>query len=302
MICSICPRKCEAYRDNEKGGGFCAMPETPVIARAAVHKWEEPCISGTNGTGAVFFSGCNLKCCFCQNFEISRDNRGEAVSVERLCEIMRELESEGVHTIDFVNPTHFAEALLRALEQYKPSVPVVYNSSGYESVETLKRFEGLIDVYLPDLKYFSPEKSKRYALAPDYFEKASAAVLEMYRQQSITEFSGGIIQKGIIIRHLCLPSNVDESKNILSWIKNNLPDTVYVSLMSQYVPCADAVKFKEINRRITTAEYQKSVDWFFEIGLKNGFMQKRSSAQEKYIPDFDMTGVKKALKKRKTML
>ena len=274
------------------GNGFCKMPENPVLARADIHKWEEPCISGENGTGAIFFSGCSLKCCFCQNYPISHENKGEIITTQRLVEIIKELEAKGVHTIDFVNPTHFSHIIIDALKKYKPKVPVVYNSSGYDSVETLKQFEGLIDVYLPDFKYFSSTKSQKYAKCPDYFEMASKAILEMHRQQPETVMQNGIIQKGIIIRHLILPANVDESKNILLWISENLPKDVYISLMSQYTPYGEIEGFKELNRRLTTAEYNKVVDYFLDIGLQNGFMQEKSSAKTDFIPDFDMTGVK----------
>lgn len=268
------------------------MPENPVLARADIHNWEEPCISGEKGTGAIFFSGCSLKCCFCQNYPISHENKGEEITTDRLVEIIKELEAKGVHTIDFVNPTHFSHILLEALNKYKPSVPVVYNSSGYDNIETLKQLEGLVDVYLPDLKYFSSEKSQKYAKCPDYFEKTSQAILEMYRQQPKNVFKDGIIQKGLIIRHLILPANVDESKNILLWIKENLPDDTYISLMSQYTPYGNISEFKELNRRLTTAEYNKVVDYFLELGLENGFMQEKSSAKTDFIPDFDGTGVK----------
>lgn len=292
MICNLCPRNCGAYRDEIVGKGFCKMPENPVVARADIHKWEEPCISGENGTGAIFFSGCSLKCCFCQNYPISHENKGEIITTERLVEIIKELESRGVHTIDFVNPTHFSHIVIEALKEYKPRVPVVYNSSGYDRVETLKKLEGLVDVYLPDFKYFSSEKSYKYAKCPDYFEKASEAILEMYRQQLKTEFWEGIIQKGLIIRHLVLPKNVEESKNILLWIKNNLPKSTYISIMSQYTPYGDIAEFKELNRRLTTAEYNKVLDFFIDLGFENGFMQEKSSAKHEYIPDFDGTGVK----------
>lgn len=268
------------------------MPSVPVIARAAVHKWEEPCISGENGTGAVFFSGCSLKCCFCQNYGISHGGSGKKVTAGRLTQIIKELESSGVHTIDLVNPTHFSDIIIDSLKEYKPKIPVVYNSSGYDSAETLGKFEGLIDVYLPDLKFFDSEKSMRYAKCADYFEKASKAVSEMSRQQPKAVFDEkGIIQKGLIIRHLVLPSNVNESKKILLWIKNNLPEDTYISLMSQYVPYGNAGEYREINRRLTTAEYDRVIDCFFEIGLKNGFMQERTSAKTNFIPDFDGTGV-----------
>ncbi len=292
MVCNLCPRKCNAERTENSGKGFCKMPLNPVLARADIHNWEEPCISGKNGTGAIFFSGCSLKCCFCQNFPISHENKGEIITTERLIEIIKELENQGVHTIDFVNPTHFSHVIIEALNTYKPKVPVVYNSSGYDDVETLKQMEGLVDVYLPDLKYFSSEKSLKYAKCLDYFEKASKSIIEMYRQQPKNEFKDGIIQKGIIIRHLILPSNVDESKNILLWIKENLPDDTYISLMSQYVPYGNIKDFKELNRRLTTAEYNKVLDFFLDIGLKNGFMQEKTSARTEFIPDFDGTGVK----------
>ncbi len=292
MLCSLCPRKCNTERTENTGNGFCKMPLNPVLARADIHNWEEPCISGKNGTGAIFFSGCSLKCCFCQNYPISHENKGQTITTNRLVEIIKELEEKGVHTIDFVNPTHFSHIITDALRIYKPEVPVVYNSSGYDSVETLRQLEGLVDVYLPDLKYFSSEKSQKYAKCPDYFEKACKAILEMYRQQPKNEFKDGIIQKGLIIRHLVLPANVDESKNILLWIKSNLPYDTYISLMNQYTPYGNISEFRELNRRLTTAEYNKVVDYFLEIGLQNGFVQEKSSATKDFIPDFDMTGVK----------
>lgn len=292
MLCNLCPRKCNAERNENTGNGFCKMPHNPVLARADIHNWEEPCISGDKGTGAIFFSGCSLKCCFCQNYPISHENKGEIITTERLIEIIKELEDKGVHTIDFVNPTHFSRIIIDALTKYKPSIPVVYNSSGYDSVETLEKLQGLVDVYLPDLKYFSSEKSQKYAKCSDYFEKASKAVLEMYRQQPKNVFKDGIIQKGLIIRHLVLPANVDESKNILLWVKENLSDDTYISLMNQYTPYGDIKDFKELNRRLTTAEYNKVVDYFLDIGLKNGFVQEKTSATKEFIPDFDGTGVK----------
>lgn len=292
MTCNICPRNCNAERNDLGGNGFCKMGNSPVLARADIHLWEEPCISGDRGTGALFFSGCSLKCRFCQNYPISHENQGEVVTVDRLTEIFKELEEKRVHTIDLVNPTHFSDAVIKALEKYKPSVPVVYNSSGYDSVETLQKFEGLIDVYLPDLKYFSSEKSQKYAKCSDYFEKASKAVSEMYRQQPETVIENGIIQKGIIIRHLVLPANVEESKNILLWIKNNLPEGTYISIMSQYTPYGNVRDIKELNRRLTTAEYNKVIDFFLDLGFENGFMQERASAKTDFIPNFDGTGVK----------
>ena len=269
MICNLCPRQCNAERDEKEGLGFCRMPSSPVLARAAKHIWEEPCVAGEGGAGAVFFSGCNLKCCFCQNYEISHLNNGKKITVERLAEIFEELEISGCSCIDLVNPTHFADSIISTLEIYKPSVPVVYNSSGYDSVDTLKRFDGLIDVYLPDIKYYDKEVSLKYAACPDYFEKASKALLEMKRQTGKCEFQNGLLKKGLLVRHLVLPSNLNDSKKILLWIKENLGEDTFVSLMSQYTPFADAKKHKEINRRLFTAEYDKIVDYFFDIGLEN---------------------------------
>lgn len=267
------------------------MPSAPVVSKAYKHLWEEPCIAGENGAGAIFFTGCSLKCVYCQNFEISHQNKGKKITINRLAEIFRELESDGATCIDLVNPTHFADSILRAFEIYKPSIPIVYNSSGYENVETLKRFENIVDVYLPDLKYYNQKLSKEYSACPNYFEKTSLALLEMKRQVGECEFQNGLMKKGLLIRHLVLPGNVNDSKNLLLWIKENLGEDTFVSLMSQYTPYGNAKLHKEINRPLMTAEYQKVVDYFFEIGLENGFMQEKSSASKIYIPKFDNLGV-----------
>lgn len=291
MICNLCPRQCCAERNENEGFGFCKMPNLPVLARASRHIWEEPCIAGKGGAGAVFFSGCTLKCCFCQNYEISHLNKGKKITVERLAEIFEELQIEDCSCIDLVNPSHFADCIIAALKIFKPSVPVVYNSSGYDSVETLKKFDGLIDVYLPDIKYYDKEVSLKYASCPDYFEKTAKALLEMKRQTGECKFQNGLMTKGLLVRHLVLPSNLNDSKKILLWIKENLGADTFVSLMSQYTPFADAKKHKEINRKLFTAEYDKIVDYFFEIGLKNGFMQEKASANTSFIPNFDNFGV-----------
>jgi len=266
------------------------MPYNAVLARAALHLWEEPVISGKNGTGAIFFSGCNLRCVFCQNYEISHENFGKQVSRSDFIDIIKRLEQQGAHTIDLVNPSHFVPFIGEVLSEYKPSVPVVYNSGGYDSVDSIRSLEGLIDVYLPDLKYFDGEASKKYSHAENYFEMASKAVLEMQRQVGKSLIKDGIMQRGLIIRHLVLPKNTDQSIKILRWIKGNLPIDTYISLMSQYVPYVKT-KFKELNRRIVTAEYQKVLDEFEALGFVNGFMQERSSAQTDYIPNFDLSGV-----------
>lgn len=290
-ICNACPRKCNVERNiGVFSRGFCKMPYNAVLARASLHLWEEPVISGERGSGAIFFSGCNLRCVFCQNFEISHKNFGKQVSKSEFIDIVKRLENQGAHTINLVNPTHFVPFIKEVLSEYKPSVPVVYNTGGYDDVESIRSLDGLIDVYLPDLKYFDSDVSKKYSNAENYFEKASKAVVEMQRQVGKSVIKDGIMQKGLIIRHLVLPKNTDQSIKILRWIKDNLPIDTYISLMSQYVPYVKT-EYKELNRRIVTAEYQKVIDEFVRLGFENGFMQERSSAQTDFIPKFDLSGV-----------
>lgn len=290
-ICNACPRKCNVERNTgEFSRGFCKMPYNAVLARASLHLWEEPVISGERGSGAIFFSGCNLRCVFCQNFEISHENFGKQVSKSEFIDIVKRLENQGAHTINLVNPTHFVPFIKEVFSEYKPSVPVVYNTGGYDDVESIRSLDCLIDVYLPDLKYFDSDVSKKYSNAENYFEKASKAVLEMQRQVGKSVIKDGIMQKGLIIRHLVLPKNTDQSIKILRWIKDNLPIDTYISLMSQYVPYVKT-EYKELNRRIVTAEYQKVIDEFERLGFENGFMQERSSAQTDFIPKFDLSGV-----------
>ena len=290
-ICNACPRKCNVERNiGEFSRGFCKMPYNAVLAKASLHLWEEPVISGERGSGAIFFSGCNLRCVFCQNFEISHENFGKQVSKSEFIDIVKNLENQGAHTINLVNPTHFVPFIKEALCEYRPSVPVVYNTGGYDDVESIRSLDGLIDVYLPDLKYFDCDVSKKYSNAENYFEKASKAVLEMNRQVGKSVIKDGIMQKGLIIRHLVLPKNTDQSIKLLRWIKDNLPIGTYISLMSQYVPYVKT-EYKELNRRIVTAEYQKVIDEFERLGFENGFMQERSSAQTDFIPKFDLSGV-----------
>ena len=290
-ICNACPRKCNVERNiGELSRGFCKMPYNAVLARASLHLWEEPVISGERGSGAIFFSGCNLRCVFCQNYEISHENFGKQVSKSDFIDIVKNLENQGAHTINLVNPTHFVPFIKEVFSEYKPSVPVVYNTGGYDDVESIRSLQGLIDVYLPDLKYFDSDVSKKYSNAENYFEKASKAILEMQRQVEKSVIKDGVMQKGMIIRHLVLPKNTDQSIKILRWIKDNLPIDTYISLMSQYVPYVKT-EYKELNRRIVTAEYQKVIDEFERLGFENGFMQERSSAQTDFIPKFDLSGV-----------
>ena len=287
MICSICPRHCNV--DRSVNLGFCQSPDNFRVARAALHFWEEPCISGKEGSGTVFFSGCNLKCVFCQNNEISAENKGDEISDDKLISIFENLISQGANNINLVNPTHYAKRLAKVLSRWKSPVPIVYNSSGYEEVETLKVLDGLIDIYLPDLKYIRAEKAMRYSKAADYFEKASAALLEMRRQVE-DKFDGDIMKSGMIIRHLILPQNTNSSIAVLDFIKSNFPNT-FVSLMAQHTPCGDLSEFPEINRKITKREYEKVVNYAFDNSFDKLFIQELSSADKSFIPKFDFTGV-----------
>ena len=287
MICSICPRHCNV--DRNVNLGFCQSPDNFRVARAALHFWEEPCISGKEGSGTVFFSGCNLKCVFCQNNEISAENKGVEISDDKLISIFENLISQGANNINLVNPTHYAKRLAKVLGRWKSPVPIVYNSSGYEEVETLKALDGLIDIYLPDLKYIRAEKAMRYSKAADYFEKASAALLEMRRQVE-DKFDGDIMKSGMIIRHLILPQNTNSSIAVLDFIKSNFPNT-FVSLMAQYTPCGDLSEFPEINRKITKREYEKVVNYAFDNSFDKLFIQELSSADKSFIPKFDFTVV-----------
>ena len=288
MNCSICPRKCNAQREITQG--FCRAPECFKLARAALHFWEEPCISGKNGSGAVFFSGCNLKCVYCQNYEISIGDKGTQISDERLIEIFEELIDEGAQNINLVNPTHYATRLVEVLSKWKCPVPIVYNSSGYESVETLRLFEGIVDIYLPDFKYIRSEKAQRYSRAKDYPQAVKAALFEMRRQQPEDIFENGIMKRGMIIRHLILPQNTNSSLEIIDYIKENFEST-YLSLMAQYVPCGNLKDFPELQRKITKREYEKVVDYACQKGLQRVFVQELGSADKMYIPPFDLNGV-----------
>lgn len=292
-ICNQCPRQCGVNRENNIG--FCGVQQLPKVAKAFLHMWEEPCISGTRGSGTVFFSGCNLKCLYCQNYDISQNNFGKVISIERLQEIFIELINKGAHNINLVNPSHYTKAIKQALlslkQQGRLTVPVVYNTNGYESVDTLKSMDGLVDVYLPDIKYFYEETALNYSKARNYPEVSKKAVLEMFRQVGSPILDEGLIKRGLIIRHLILPGHTKESIKILDWISQNLPKSVYVSLMSQYTPYYEADKHSEINRPITRHEYEKVVNHLYKLGLDEGYVQERQSADTQYIPDFNLEGV-----------
>lgn len=291
MICNLCPRKCNALRTElENENGFCKAPLLPKIARAGLHFWEEPSISGKNGSGTVFFSGCSLNCVYCQNSDISHKNHGKIVSYERLAEIFKELEDKGAHNINLVTPTHYIHAIKKALQIYKPNIPVVYNSGGYDSVEALKSLGGYVDVYLMDLKYLSSQKADRYSLAPDYPEIATKAIMEAYRQVSHSEFKDGIMQKGLIIRHLLLPQGTNQAIEIFNWVKENTP-LAYFSIMSQYTPLENPEAFSEINRKVTKREYEKVLKCICNSDFENCYIQELSSSSINYIPQFNLEGV-----------
>lgn len=290
--CTLCPRRCNA--DRSKSTGFCGGGMLPKIAKAYLHMWEEPCISGSRGSGTVFFSGCSLKCCFCQNYRISDGNFGKEITVERLSEIFLELQEQGAHNINLVSGTHYVLQIISALDicGSRLEIPVAYNCGGYENVETIDMLKGYIDIFMPDLKYFNSDISAKYSAAPDYFTKASAAIGRMIEIAGKPEFDeNGLMKSGVIIRHMILPSHRRDSEAVLRKIAELYPkDSFLLSLMSQYTPFYKSSQYKEINRRISTYEYEKTADIVRELGFE-GYMQERSSAKEEYTPDFDLSGI-----------
>lgn len=290
MICSICPRNCGINRAETQG--LCAVGEKIRVARAAPHFWEEPCISGENGSGTVFFSGCNLGCVYCQNYDVSHNAFGKEVSEDGLKRIFDALIEKGVHNLNLVTPTHFVPMLAKVLREYNSPVPVVYNSSGYEKAETLKMLEGLVDIYLPDLKYFDSLPAEKYSGAGDYFEFASKAILEMHRQVGLLETDeNGIARKGMIIRHMVLPGNISQAVKVFEWVAENLPIETYISVMRQYTPYGKAVDMPPINRRLSGREYKIVKEKILDMGFENCYFQSKDSAEENFIPDFNLEGV-----------
>lgn len=289
MICTLCPRRCGAERTAEAGGGFCRMPAGLRVARAMLHRWEEPPISGRNGAGTVFFSGCTLGCVYCQNGDISAGGFGKDISTARLREIFEELIGQGAHNIELVTPTHFLPWILPALTPRLP-VPVVYNCGGYERVETLRTLEGLVDVYLPDLKYADGTLAAELSGAADYFPVACQAIREMFRQVGPYVLEDGLLTRGVVIRHLVLPGYLDNTRQVLDWIAETFgPGDVLVSLMSQYTPTANMTG--RLARRVTAAEYRAAAAYMRNCGITDGFVQERTSAEEAYTPAFDGQGV-----------
>ena len=290
MICNICPRLCGAERTSETGGGVCRMPAGLVVAKAMLHQWEEPCLSGTNGAGCIFFSGCNLGCVFCQNGTISHENFGKTITPERLRDIMDELIAQGAHCIDLVSPTHFTPWILPALEE-PLSVPVVWNCGGYERVETLRTLEGKVQIYLPDLKYALETPARELSKAGDYFEAAAAAIDEMVRQVGPYQIGDdGLMKSGVIIRHLVLPGQLENTRRVIDYVSTHFEKgTVLFSLMSQYTPQSGATG--ALARRLNHAEYRAAVAYLQACGVTDGFCQELSSAKEEYTPIFDLSGV-----------
>lgn len=286
MNCSICPRKCNINRSISSG--FCLSPNHLVVSKVMLHHFEEPILTAENekGSGAIFFSGCNMRCVYCQNYEISHKIVGEKVSVEKLIEIFKSLEKAGAGNIDLVSPTHYSNLIIQALKIYKPEIPVVWNSNGYESCETLKQLKGLVDIYLVDFKYANNQSAIRYSKTPNYVETAKNALKEMKNQQKTNIFKNGKLVKGIIVRHLVLPNLAKDSTIVLDIIHNILGKNAIVSIMSQYVPMFEATKLKEINRKITKLEYKLVVNHALKLGLNNSFIQDLDSSCVSYTPDF----------------
>ena len=290
--CEICPRKCKVNRYEKKG--YCRCDDKVRIALVSKHYFEEPCISGRNGSGTIFFSNCNLNCVFCQNHDISQDGKGIDVTVERLAEIMLEQQEREANNINLVTPTMYVEQIIKAIDIAKAgglNIPIVYNTNGYEEVETIKKLNGYIDIYLPDFKYFTNELAIKYSKAPNYFEKVTSALLEMQSQFDEYVFDGEIMKKGMIVRHLVLPNHIQNSKNVLKWIKENLKNDIYVSVMAQYFPTYKSVGDELIGRKLSFSEYRKIEQYFYGLDIKNGYIQDLGKHEEEFVPDFNMDNV-----------
>ena len=297
--CELCPRGCQVNREADQMG-VCRVSSKLKVARAALHFWEETCISGTNGSGAVFFSGCSMHCVFCQNREIANGTAGKEIERERLRDIFLELQDQEANNINLVTPGHYVPHLVWAVEQARNqglSIPIVYNTSSYEKVDTLKQLEGIVDVYLPDFKYWEPQTAQKYSNAPDYPEVARAAIAEMVRQRPTVEFifnkeqNVDLIQKGVIVRQLLLPGQLKDAKRIVKYLHETYGNQIYLSLMSQYTPLAHVEKYPELNRKVDRRTYERYIDYAIEIGVENGFIQEEDVAEESFIPRFDGEGV-----------
>lgn len=292
--CNICPRECGANRNIGKTG-FCRAKGKILVARASLHLWEEPCISGENGSGTVFFSGCNLACVYCQNYKISRGGVGKEISPDRLCEVFFELKGKGAHNINLVTPTHFLPQIIKSIKKAKDkgiNIPFVYNCGGYEKVESLKALEGLIDIFMPDFKYMSPLLSEKYSFAPDYANVAKRAISEMVKQVPECKFDeDGLMKKGVIVRHMMLPGCLQDSKKIIKYLNKTYNNQIFISIMNQFTPTENLEGFPEINRKVTDSEYEKLLDFALSQGVQNAYFQEGETASESFIPDFDMRGI-----------
>lgn len=284
MLCNLCPNNCNI--DRKTGVGKCGVNDKIKIAKYYLHKFEEPIISGENGSGTVFFCGCSLKCVFCQNYELSRAMRGKEISVSELADIFKQLEDLGAHNINLVTPTHYALDIIRALDIYKPNIPVLYNTHGYENISTLKALNDYVDIYLPDIKYYSPKVSLRYTGIENYFDYASQAIEFMVKSKPIIMGNDGLLKQGVVVRHLVLPQNVSDSKNILEWYKK-LKDDAYINVMNQYTPFGNIEKFPELKRTLTHREYQQVLEYAMSLNIEKMFYQDIKSANEIYIPKWD---------------
>lgn len=299
-FCSICPRQCNIDRQLNKG--FCGESDTVRLARAALHFYEEPPISGSNGSGAIFFSGCNLKCVFCQNESIANNNTGIEVSIEKLADIMLDLQSQNAHNINLVTPSHYIYQIKKALILAKEkglTIPIVYNSSGYELASSIRELDGLVDIYLPDFKYMDDELAVKYSKAPNYSKFAKETIAEMFRQTGSPSFDdNGLMTKGVIVRHLLLPLAVNNAKNVISYLHDTYEDNIYISIMNQYTPMTDtpsmksvATLYPELFRKVTKREYNRLLDFVLSLNITNAFFQEGKTASDSFIPDFDYTGI-----------
>lgn len=292
--CTLCPRNCGVDR-NSGQVGYCGMPAEVYAARAALHMWEEPCLVGETGSGTVFFSGCNMKCVFCQNHDIALGERGKPIPLSRLSEIFLELQQKGATNINLVTPTHYIPLIRQAIIDAKNQglfLPIVYNTGGYEKPQSLRLLDGLVDIYLPDFKYYSSELSTRYSKAADYYTCACAALAEMYRQTGPCSFDDrGILRRGIIVRHLLLPGQVKDSKKILHYLHDTYGNNIWISIMNQYTPLEHVSHIPELNRRVTDNEYERLIDYAIRLGIENAFIQEGETAEESFIPSFNLEGV-----------
>lgn len=292
--CTLCARGCHVNRSAGQKG-YCGFDDRIYAARAALHMWEEPVISGKRGSGTVFFSGCSLKCVYCQNHSIAIGSTGKEVSIERLADIFLELQEKGAHNINLVTPTHYVPQITRAIYRAKCSglsLPIVYNTASYENEDTIRMLEGMVDIYLADLKYKDSNLSLRYSNAPDYFKVAASAIAQMYNQAGIPKLdTDGMLKKGLIVRHLVLPGFTEDSKNVIKYLYDTYENNIFYSIMNQYTPLPHVASYPEINRRVTESEYDEVVDYAVEIGVENGFIQEGETAEESFIPEFDMEGI-----------